>query len=666
MNYTSFNRIIKSDAIQTILDSWTDGTFHEFIEDWKWIFSFSARYRWIVVFYTLMGIFGASLSLVSAWIGRLLINIVVGQQREQLPLLIGTMLGMTAFSLVLSAVNSRIFTKISIYVNNDIQSHIFEHILDARWKELSAYPSGDLLNRFNNDVGTIASNAIGWIPNLIINIYTFIITFIVLFRMDSIMAWIAILSAPFLLIMSRHIMQRQKEYRKRVLELNSGMMSFEVETFFHFDMIKSFGVFGYYARKLREWQRKYKDYSLDYNTFQIKTNILMTLVGTTVSMAAFGYCLYRLWTGQILYGDMAFFLQQRGSLSSRFNSLVGTIPGMLNSAISAHRIRELIDLPTEKHDPAAWERLRDCDGVRVRLEHVSFAYDGDTAQAAGDGYESAGKTAEIYRDASFSAGPGEIVAILAPSGGGKTTFMRLLLGMLEPESGSVTVTPVRCGGQSEEKTPATPEPVEINADLRCLFAYVPQGNTMLSGSIAENMRMIREDVTDEEIIEALKTACAWEFVEKIGIDSRLGERGRGISEGQAQRLSIARALIRNAPILLLDEATSALDIDTEEQVLHNIIRADPGKVIIVSTHRPSVLKLCQRIYMIRDGKIDLIDRDEGKTVLEETVFQSDMKRREEQGGPGMWNTGADDGSDMHLGYFPELRKREETLNEWQF
>ena len=146
----------------------------------------------------------------------------------------------------------------------------------------------------------------------------------------------------------------------------------------------------------------------------------------------------------------------------------------------------------------------------------------------------------------------------------------------------------------------------MNADLRRFFAYVPQGNSILSGTIAENMRNVREDVTDEEIISALQTACAWDFVSALpdGIYSSLGERGRGISEGQAQRLSIARALLRDAPILLLDEATSALDVETEEAVLRNIICRHPNKAIIISTHRPGALKLCQRIYRIRDGGIE--------------------------------------------------------------
>lgn len=597
--YTGINMLFKSDALQVLINKIYDGTFTEFIGDWKWIFSFSKKYRTIIVFYTLVGIFGSTLSLGASYVSKTLINIIVGKEVDKVWLLLGGMIGMTLFSLVLSSISSRIFTRISIYVNNDIQAEIFDKIIDARWKELSAYPSGDILNRFNNDVGTIAANAINWIPNLIINIYTFVITFVVLYHTDHAMAWIAFLSAPFLLAMSRYIMRKMKEYRKKVLELNSQMMSFEVETFYNFDTIKSFGIFGHYSRKLREWQKLFKSFNLDYNKFEIKSKILLTLVSTFVSLIAFGYCLYRLWTGQIQYGDMTFFLQQRSSLSGRFNTLVGTIPGMLNSAVSAHRIRELIDLPRETHDKAAYahlEKIAD-NGISVKLSGVSFSYvDGDK---------------KIYENAEFEANPGEIVAVLASSGGGKTTLMRLLLGMLEPDTGSVTLT-----GSDGESMP-------INADLRQFFSYVPQGNTMLAGTVADNMRMVKDDITDKEIEDALSIACALEFVEELkdGINGKLGERGRGISEGQAQRLSIARAIVRNSPILLLDEATSALDIETEERVLKNIIKQHPNKVIIISTHRPSALKLCQRIYRITDGGI----KETGITEAENLMWRySDM------------------------------------------
>ena len=603
--YTGINKLFRNDNVQTLWDSLHDGTIREFIDDWKWIFSYSKKYRWIVVFYTILGIVGSTMSIGTAYVSRILINIIVGQQQQKLWLLVSIMVGMLLLSLALSSVNSYINARISIYVNNDIQAGIFDRIMDARWKELSSYPSGDLLNRFNGDVGTISANAINWIPNLIINIYTFIATFIVLWRMDYVMALIAFLSAPVLLGLSRFIMRRMKEYRKRVLELNSKMMGFEVETFFNFDMIKSFGIFGYYSKKLREWQQRYKEYNLDYNKFEIKSNILLTLLSSVVSMSAFAYCLYRLWTGQIMYGDMTFFLQQRSALSSRFNSLVATIPGMLNSSVSAHRIRELMDIPREEHDTEKADLFEKQvgNGITVNMSNVTFGYD---------------ERKNVYDRSDFHASSGEIIAVMAESGGGKTTLIRLLLGMLDPQEGDVTLK----SGAGDE--------FPMNSDLRRFFAYVPQGNTLVSGTIAENMRMVNENASDEEVTKALKLACAWEFVEQMpeGINSVLGERGRGLSEGQAQRISIARALLRNSPILLLDEATSALDRDTEERVLNNIMDSHPDRLIILSTHRPAALRLCDRIYRISDGSISETTLEEAQAINERISEKQTRTKRD--------------------------------------
>ncbi len=575
--YTGINRFLKLNFLQTLLDKWHDGTFKDFFDDWKWIFSFSKKYKSVIVFYTVLGLVGSTLSLGAAWLGKLLINIVVGKQMENLWVLLVAMIGSTVFSLVVGSVLSRIGLKISIYVNNDIQSTIFNKIIDAEWKELNKYPNGDLLNRFSNDTNTVASNAIGWIPNLIISLYTFCATFWLLFKTDPNMAWIALGSAPVLLLMSRFIMRKMREYKKRVLEMNSQMMSFEVDTFYNFDMIKSFGVAGTTEKKLKWWQKRYKQYNLDYNMFEIKANIGVSLLQTAISMLAFGYCLWRLWTGQIQYGDMTFFLQQRSSLTGRFNSLVATVPGMVTSAISAHRIRELVDLPKERHNPEALEVISEQaeNGLTVKMNDVSFAYN---------------ENKSVYEHGSFVARPGEIVAVLGPSGEGKTTMLRLLLGLIHPTDGSVTVSDVD-GNE-----------VMMNADLRCMFSYVPQGNSIMAGTIADNMRLVKEDATDEEIIEALKTACAWEFVapHPDGIYGQVGERGQGLSEGQAQRIAIARAILRDAPILLLDEATSALDNDTEKRVLDNIIYNNPTKTCIVSTHRKSILRHCKRVYFIQN------------------------------------------------------------------
>lgn len=575
--YTGINKMFKINSLQILIDKWYDGTFRDFFDDWKWIFSFSRKYKWVIVFYTLLGIVGSTLSLGASWVSKILINIVVGKQVENLWVLVVVALISTVFSLVVGSLLSRVGLKISIYVNNDIQATIFSKIIDAEWKELNKYPNGDLLNRFSNDTGTVAGNAIGWIPRLVISVYSFAATFILLYKTDPIMAWIALGSAPFLLIMSRIIMRKLREYKKRVLEMNSQMMSFEMETFYNFDMIKSFGISSTTEKKLKWWQGKYKEYNLDYNKFEIKANIALSLVQTLVSFAAFGYCLWRLWTGQILFGDMTFFLQQRGALTSQFNSLVGTVPGMVSSAISAHRIRELVDLPKEKHDLKSLEIIskQAQNGLTVKMNNVSFAYN---------------ENKEVYKNGNFYACPGEIVAVLGPSGEGKTTMLRLLLGLVHPGEGTVTITD--CDNNE----------VNMNADIRPLFSYVPQGNSIMAGTIADNMRLVDENATDEQIIEALKVSCAWEFVSlhPDGIYGKVGERGQGLSEGQAQRIAIARAVLRDAPIILLDEATSALDTETEKRVLDNILYNCPNKTCIVSTHRKSILRHCKRVYFIKD------------------------------------------------------------------
>lgn len=592
--YSGINRLLKSQFVQYLLNRFGDGTAGEVFEDWKWIFSYSKKYKWVILIYLLLGIFSSTLSLGSSVVSKYLIDIIVNKKLNQLWILVFMMIFSTVFSLAFSGIVDRLGMKISIYVNNDIQSDIFDKIIDADWLRINEYANGDLLNRFNNDVATVANNAVSWIPNVIINIYTFVATFIVICYYDVTMAFLALLSAPVLLLCSRFLMRKMRDYQKRVLEMNSAMMGFEVETFYNYDTIKSFGITDLYSRKLKDWQKKYKEYNLDYNLFSIKTNIGLSLLGTVVSMISFGYCLFRLWTNAITYGTMTLFLQQRTKLSSNFNSLVSIIPGMLNSSLSAHRVRELVELPKEKHDPEAAEMLKAkaADGFTVEMRDVHFSYV-DSCQ--------------VLKESCFVAHPNEIVAIVGPSGEGKTTMLRMILGLIHPDKGE-SVLIARTG-----------EEVQMNADVRSLFSYVPQGNTILSGTIADNMRMVKEDATDEEIIDALKIACAWEFVKKLeqGIYGKLGERGRGVSEGQAQRIAIARAVLRDSPILLLDEATSALDVETERKVLKNIIQQRKNKTCIVSTHRPSVLGMCQRIYRVMDTKVTELDERSAAKIVED-------------------------------------------------
>lgn len=592
--YTGFNRILKSTALQTLFDRAEDGSIKEFIDDWKWIFGYSKKYKWAIALYTVVGILSSTFGLGASVLTKYMIDIIVNRKINQVWLLAFLMIFSTIFSVVFSSIVSRLSAKISIYVNNDIQANIFDKIMDAEWLALNNYKSGDLLNRFSNDIKSVASNAVNWLPDLIIQIYTFIATFVVICYYDVTMALIAFLSAPFLLVSGRYILKKLQVHKKKVLEVNSGMMSFEVEAFYNVDTIKSFGIMDHYHEKLKKWQKKYADSNLDYNLFAIKSNVWMQILTSMVSFVAFAYCLFRLWSGNITYGTMTLFLQQRSKLSANFDSLVKTIPNMVNSAVAAHRVREAAELPKEQHNPEEAEKLEAVsgEGLTIQMRDVCFSYV---------------ENQNVLKDSQFVARPNEIVALVGPSGEGKTTILRMILGLIHPESGEAVL--IAADGTK----------MQMNADVRRLFSYVPQGNTLLSGTIAENMRLVKQNASEEEITEALKIACAWDFVRKIpgGIHGTLGERGKGVSEGQAQRIAIARAILRDAPILLLDEATSALDVETERKVLKNIMKQRPNKTCIVSTHRPSVLNMCQRVYRILDTKITELDEEASSRMVQD-------------------------------------------------
>ena len=590
MDHSEEEKRVFFNSLHTLRQRWKEGTFHEILDDWRWIFTYSKRYKGAILFYTLLGIFSTSFGIVASIAGKYMIDIITGYETSKLGLMIAIMLGSAAFGLVFSSLISRITAKLNINIHNDIQVDIFDQIIDVDWKSISEYSSGDLLNRFNGDVGTVSKNAISWLPSIVIAIYNFILTFAVIWHYSKVMSLIAFASAPIMLILSKFLIRKQREYAKKVKETGSQMMGFEVETFYNFDTIKSFGIMRTYGQKLRDWQKKLLELSLDYNLFSIKTSVLLSILGMLVQYAAFGYSLYLLWGHQITYGTMTLFLQQRARLSGAFNSVIGIIPGFLTSSVSAHRIRELVELPREPHLAESAELMTQIEqGFTVCMEDVDFSYVEDR---------------HVISSSDFRASPGEIVALVGPSGEGKTTMIRLILGLVRPDLGEVSLLA------------ADGTRVASNADCRTLFSYVPQGNAVLSGTVAENLRMVKEDASEGELIEALKTACAWDFVSKLpqGLDSSVGERGRGLSEGQAQRIAIARAVLRDAPILLLDEATSALDVATERQVLRNIVQRHPNKTCIVTTHRPTVLNLCQRVYRVMSTKVTELSEEESSRM----------------------------------------------------
>lgn len=570
-----------------LIEKFKDGSIKEMWEEIKWMFSYGKNYKKEIVFYTILGVFSTVMSLISSVASKELINIVTGIQTNRALEMAVLMVSMSLFSLLFNQAMSRITLKINIRIQNEIQADIFDKIIEVNWLDLSRYHGGDLLNRFSSDVGTVANSAIGWVPNLIINFFSFIATLCLILYYDPTMLFLTLANMPIMLLSSKVMMSRLRKYDMKVKEMNSEMMAFETETFSNIDSIKSFSLVHLFSDRLKGFQKRFKDVSLEYNWFSIKYNTIISLLGMVVSFSFYGWAVYRLWSGAINYGEMTLFLQQSGRLSSTFSALVSIIPSTISATISAKRLMEIIFLPKEPLDIKTSEyldRIQD-KGFSLELEDVYFSYI---------------QNKNVLVSSDLKANPGEIVALVGPSGEGKTTMIRLFLGLITPNQGNAYLIDYQ--GKK----------YHLDASTRSLFAYVPQGNTIFSGTIAENLRMVKEDASDEEIIKALKSACAYEFVSRLegGINAKIGARGQGLSEGQCQRIAIARALLREAPILLLDEATSALDVSTERKVLNNIMINHPNKTCIVTTHRPSVLNMCQRVYRVMDTKLTVLSEEE--------------------------------------------------------
>lgn len=582
--------------IKKVVKKIQEGMLQEMWEETKWMYQYAKRYKIAILFYILLGVVGTGMSLGGSVASKYLIDAVTGVDKRNIGYIVFLIIAMAILGVIIKAVSSRITAKISVKVNNEIQREVYDKIMTTDWLSMTKFHSGDLLNRLNSDVGTVSNSVLGWVPSLITKLAQFLGALGIILYYDPTMAALALLSAPVMLIFSKMLMTKMRFYNKRTREVSSDVMAFNEESFQNIQSIKSFDLIGLFSRRLIDMQEKYKDVYMDYNKFSIYTSSFMSLVGMMVSYSCFGWGVYRLWSGAITYGTMTLFLQLSGSLTGTFSALVGLVPSAISATTSAGRLMAFFDLPHEEKIDDEKVKLVEKGGLdkglSVKLEDVMYNYDENKV---------------VFEEAYVEANPGEIVALVGPSGEGKTTMVRLLLGLINAKKGKAVVKDafgVEC---------------KISANTRRFFAYVPQGNTIFSGTIGDNMRMVKENATDDEIVEALKAACAWDFVKQLpeGLESKVGERGGGFSEGQAQRLSIARALLIRSPILLLDEATSALDVYTEREVLRNIMDMGYARTCIVTTHRPSVLSMCDRVYKIDRGSVAEIDCMEVERLIKD-------------------------------------------------
>ena len=572
-----------------------EGRLKELLDQLAWMGIYVRKYWILIGIYTFLMTSGSLLSLGSTVVSRDLVDAVTGQNALNIAYVLALYIGTGVGQIFINVIRSRISLKISLKIQTEIREDVFKQIMETDWESLSDYRTGDLLYRINGDAGMVANSILTFIPTVISVFISFGSAFWIMVQNDPIMAVIALMGAPITLITSRYSMRKTREYMRKNQDFSSNKMSFDQETFNNLQMIKAFGLVPHFIESFHDVQQESMRISLNQNKFQSMSTIITSLVGQVVGYACYGYALFRLWTGHISYGTMTMFVGMAGSLRGSFSSIVNLAPTLVRSCINAGRIIEVITLPREKveDDPKAKEILdaSKTKGVYIEMNDVSFWY-------------KEGKP--VYEHASFYAKPGEIIGLLGPSGQGKTTTLNLFLGLFHIRSGSLEV-----GNPAGEK-------MDVSSATRCLFSYIPQGNTLFSGSIADNVGMVKPGASEEEIIEALKAACAWEFVEDLeeGIHTHVRELGRRFSEGQKQRLSIARALLAKRPIMLLDEATSALDMATERKVLGSILQYDPLRTLIVAAHRPSVFSMCDRVYRIEQGTIREVDREEVNLFLE--------------------------------------------------
>ena len=558
--------------------------FRSMAKEWKWMFGYIKRYKYILVLYIILGLFASAMSLGASVASKYLIDAVVQHSRSELAKYVCLAVGLAVFQCVFQALSSWLTSVVSSRVNNEIRQEIYSHIISAKWEDIGAFHSGDLLNRLEGDASTVSSGVIGFVPSVFTRSAQFFGSFVIVFYYDKTMAFLALMSAPFLFFSSRFLLKTIRKYNRKSRELNGKILSYSEESMQNLQTVKAFDLTKQYAENFRTLLEEYRKTRLAYDKFSILTTLCLSLLGMVVSYSCYGWGIYRLWQGAISFGTMTMFLQISGSLTSSFRALASLAPTAVSTATAAGRIMEVtcFDEENDADRERAVEILEESSktGVELVFDDVSFSYrDSETP---------------VLNEVSLCAKPGETIALVGPSGEGKTTVLKLILGIVKPSCGRIYL-------KAESGNT-----IDVSDSTRRFCSYVPQDVNVFSGTVAENLRLVCPEADDNQLIDALKAADLADYILSLpdGLNSVVEENGANFSQGQLQRLAIARALLKDSMILIMDETTSALDIDTEARVLKNIMIADPARICIITTHRKSMLKYCDRIYKIKsDGKM---------------------------------------------------------------
>lgn len=537
-----------------------------------WLWNASKGVRGRVLICSLVGGLHVAASLAFVWVCKKLIDTVTSADGGTLTWYIVAMAGCMLAQTLLSAIETRVMNHADILFKNRMRHRIFSGLMESRWEGKENFHTGDSLNRVMEDVRVVSESVTRSFPAVIISAVQFLAAFVFLFSLNRDLAWVIPGLLLAMLLVSRSYIRRMRKLTSDIRTTESSMQSLMQESLQHRIVIHTLEKTPYVTDNLADQQDGLKGQVMSKTDYSIFARSMIQLGFAAGYAAAFLWGVFGIRSGVATFGMMTAFLQLVGQIQRPIMNLSRQFPSLINSLTSAERISEISSLPAEEKG----ESIMLGNRVGVRFENVSYTYPGSAVP--------------VISGMSHDFAPGSVTALMGETGVGKSTMMRLMLALLLPDSGTVTLY---SEGDSSSAHSAS---AKASPQTRCNIVYVPQGNTLMSGTIRDNLLLGDPSATDEQLREVLHLAAA-DFVFDLpdSLDTMCGEKGAGLSEGQAQRICIARSLLRDGGILLLDEPTASLDPQTEEVLLDRLVKSAAGRTIILVTHREAAAALCQNV-----------------------------------------------------------------------
>lgn len=533
----------------------------------KWLWRASEGVRWRIVVSALTGILHVGASMAFVWVCKELIDSAEAGNGIQLWTL-AIMISCLVLQVIFTAVETRVSNHADVLLKNRMRHRLFTDLMISRWDGREAFHSGDTLNRVMEDVRVVSDAVIKSVPAVVVAGVQFLAAFAFLFILEPGLAWAIPGLMLVMLVLSKSYIKRMRRLTSEIRTTEGNMQSLMQESLQHRVVIHTLERTPYVSDTLSDQQEDLRGQVMDKTNYSIFARALVQIGFSSGYAAAFLWGVYGISAGTATFGMMTAFLQLVGQIQRPIMNLSRQLPSLINSLTSSERLSELSDLPKEEQGDA----IVMGDSVGVRLENVEYRYPGSNRV--------------ILRDFSYDFKPGTMTALVGETGAGKSTLMRLMLALLRPDKGRVTMYDAQSSA-------------EASAMTRCNIIYVPQGNTLMSGTIRENLLLGDPDADDARMKHVLHIAAA-DFVWNLpdGLDTVCGEKGTGLSEGQAQRISIARSLLRKGGLLLLDEPTASLDSETEQILMERLSDNLEGRTLVIVTHREQAVSMCQDVIRL--------------------------------------------------------------------